>query len=181
MIRTEPWMAEEANAHLQKRLDELGYKAKVLEVGMGASTAFLFRRSSVLVSIEHDPHFYYAQLHLLNAFVCSDGILEMKQQVASYPRMLFSPRPYNHVIDELENDFFDIILIDGRDRVKCIRSAIPKLKSGGWLILDNSERPYYQSGIDLMKGWNRIDCKQEKPDKYGFTYPDWTTTIFIKP
>ena len=32
-----------------------------------------------------------------------------------------------------------------------------------------------------MKDWNRIDCKQNRPDKYGFTYPNWTTSIFIKP
>lgn len=175
MIRTEPWMAEEANAHLQKRLDELGYKAKVLECGMGASTEFLFRRSSLLVSIEHDQKYYFRELFFINFQRFYFGMYNEK------PDMILAERPYNNKIDALENDFFDIILIDGRDRVKCMRSAIPKLKSGGWLILDNSERPYYQSGIDLMKGWNRIDCKQEKPDKYGFTYPDWTTTIFIKP
>lgn len=174
MIRTEPWMAEEANAHLQKRLDELGYKAKVLECGMGASTEFLFRRSSLLVSIEHDPSYYYKQAHFISYLYFHFGL-------RIQPDLILAERPYNNMIDALENDFFDIILIDGRDRVKCIRSAIPKLKSDGWLILDNSERPYYRKGIDLMAGWVRTDYKQQLPDKYGFTYPDWTTSIFIKP
>lgn len=174
MNRTEPWLVEEANIHLQKKLDDFKYTAKVLEVGMGSSSLYFLARAELLVSIEHDPKFYY-QLYYLIIMLCAFG------KPGPYPKLILADRPYNNKIDELENNFFDIILIDGRDRVKCIESAIPKLKSGGWLILDNSERPYYQRGIDLMQGWERRDYYQPEPDKYGFTYPDWKTSIFIKP
>ena len=85
------------------------------------------------------------------------------------------------MIDQFVHEHFHIIIVDGRDRVLCVQSSLPKLKSGGWLILDNSERPEYGAAIDMMAGWNRIDFRQMRPDKYNFTYPDWTTSIFIKP
>lgn len=38
------------------------------------------------------------------------------------------------------NEYFDLILIDGRVRMNCLKNATPKLKVGGVLIFDNSDR-----------------------------------------
>lgn len=163
--RKEPWFTEPAI----KVLDDYLKKNKpfVFEFGMGASTVYLADKCSLLISVDHDEKWFSEiQKHI------------SIQKAAS---VCLSNRPYNYTIELEKDDFFDIIIVDGRDRVKCIESSIPKLKSGGWLILDNSERPYYQRGIDLMQGWERRDYYQPEPDKYGFTYPDWTTSIFIKP
>lgn len=155
--RTEPWFAEEANDILRMYFNLINPYQNCFEFGSGASTNYLRKRCKELFSIDHDKEW------------------------AEKTGAKFCERPYNKEIELFPNEYFYLIIVDGRDRVKCIESSIPKLKQGGWLILDNSEREYYQKGIDLMKDWNRIDCKQNRPDKYGFTYPNWTTSFFIKP
>jgi hypothetical protein len=53
----------------------------------------------------------------------------------------FNFESYARSIDK--HDLFDIVLVDGRARPSCIKHGIPKLKIGGFLILDNSDRLYY--------------------------------------
>ena len=167
MQRNEPWLVESAITLIRNYLWALpigkrNYRVDgfVFEFGSGASTKWFSELCNNVVSVEHDERF---------------------DQVVLGVEQFFQPRPYNQVIETFKDDYFDLILVDGRDRVKCVESSISKLKSGGWLVLDNSERVYYQKGMDLMKDWNRIDCRQNRPDKYDFIYPDWQTSIFIKP
>lgn len=158
------WFTEPAIKLLDDYLKE--NNCFVFEFGMGSSTIYLKDKCKYLMSVEHDAEWYKK--------IAKDF------SSAGAHTLFHMERPYNTIIDNCKIPI-DVIIVDGRDRVKCIQSAIPKLRSAGWLILDNSEREYYQPGIDLMKDWNRIDCRQNRPDKYDFTYPDWTTTIFIKP
>jgi predicted O-methyltransferase YrrM len=179
--RTEPWIAEGIIALLDIFF-EANRSARVLETGMGGSTIYFEKRSRMLVSIEHDQGWFFKIANKFFQIVDMRMDDESQFLCTNYLNFhLANKRPYHQIIDKIPDNFFDLILIDGRDRVKCIRSAIPKLKPGGWLVLDNSEREYYQPGMDMMKDWNRIDSKQNRPDKYGFTYPDWTTSIFKKP
>jgi predicted O-methyltransferase YrrM len=172
-LRSECWLTEKANEFLDFFIKERN-QVSVLEFGMGASTLWFIKQLNVasVVSIEHDIEWF--------SYITAEGvkisnILDVKFQ--SY----CEPMPYNWLADEMEDNIFDIVLVDGRNRNKCIQSAIHTLSPKGILILDNSERDYYCTGMELMKGWKSVSYKQIEPDKYGFTYPDWTTTIFIKP
>jgi predicted O-methyltransferase YrrM len=163
--RTEPWLTEDANRLLAEIVAK-GRNLHVFEYGAGASTIWFTNQSAVnsIVSVESDINWAKAVIDRVNG----SKLVILQRKI-----------PYNKSIDMF--NMFDIILVDGRNRVKCITSAIPHLKPGGVLILDNSERSYYQPGIDLMKGWKRIDTYQPQLDKYGFTYPNWTTSFFVKP
>jgi hypothetical protein len=44
----------------------------------------------------------------------------------------------------------DVIIIDGRQRNRCMLQAPKRLKKDGVIILDNSDRPKYQEGIDYL-------------------------------
>lgn len=55
----------------------------------------------------------------------------------------YSFKKYVKSIDEYPDGYFDLILVDGRARPSCILHSIPKLKSGGLLVVDNAERSYY--------------------------------------
>jgi hypothetical protein len=57
---------------------------------------------------------------------------------------------YVKVIDIFPDRLFDIILVDGRARAGCIKHAVTKLKKGGYLIVDNSERKEYFRGNDFL-------------------------------
>jgi hypothetical protein len=65
---------------------------------------------------------------------------------------------YSNKILEYVNEF-DIVVIDGRDRVRCARNAIHALKSTGVIVWDNSDRDYYQPGFDFLaaNGFRRVD------------------------
>lgn len=57
---------------------------------------------------------------------------------------------YINFISNLEKDQFDVILIDGRDRVRCTIASIPLLKKGGVLLIhDFWNRPKYHSVLQL--------------------------------
>jgi predicted O-methyltransferase YrrM len=63
---------------------------------------------------------------------------------------------YVKQIDEFPDEYFDIILIDGRARPSCIKRSVSKVKPGGLLILDNSEREYYLAkAIEYLKAFQR--------------------------
>lgn len=166
--RKEPWLTEKANQILEQILNDYPCKVNVLEFGSGASTIYFAKHPKIkkLVSIEHEPDWFIRVHKELNG----QGNVDM----------YLLPQPYNNVCEEFKDETFDIILVDGRDRVKCIESCLPKLKYGGVLILDNSERENYQYAIDLMSEFPRTVTTQEEPDKYSFTYPGWSTTLFYK-
>ena len=84
---------------------------------------------------------------------------------------------YENAIAEV-NIQFDIILVDGRKRVACIKSAVDYLSEKGGLILDNSERKEHKEGIDFMlkKGFKKIDFYGIPPGLFVFS----CTSVFYK-
>ena len=59
------------------------------------------------------------------------------------PSYGYNYKEYVTIIDSYTNLYFDCILIDGRSRPACIKHSLSKLKIGGLLVLDNSDRAYY--------------------------------------
>lgn len=73
---------------------------------------------------------------------------------------------------------FDIIVIDGDWRDECTEKALPKLKPGGFLIIDN----YKQASADLDH-WPKTEKLIEGMEVTYFKEPehdDWVT-IIVKP
>ncbi|TDE18619.1 FkbM family methyltransferase [Dyadobacter psychrotolerans] len=66
---------------------------------------------------------------------------------------------------QTENKFYHIVVVDGRNRVKCTTAAVECLTEDGVLILDNSEREWYQKAKDLMhsKGFKQLDFRGALP------------------
>lgn len=158
--RDTPWLVEAAVDWIEDHLWALDGAAHVFEYGSGVSTDWLEARCLLLNSVEHD-HMYGS--------------------IPKGNKPLLRERPYHNAIDEGQVTSYDMILVDGRDRVLCIEAAIPYLKGGGLLVLDNSERPRYAPGVKLMDTWNCIHFEQRRPDRWGYTYPGWRTSIFTKP
>ena len=72
---------------------------------------------------------------------------------------------YASSIDRYPDGSFDAILIDGRSRPSCFKHAKSKLKSGGFLILDNSETDYYH----FIHG--NLDGEDWKKEEYRGLFP----------
>ncbi len=60
---------------------------------------------------------------------------------------------------KLQEELFDIVIVDGRNRVDCIKNSFDRITPDGIVVLDDSERKYYSEGIEFLKekGFKRID------------------------
>jgi len=136
--------------------------SRVFEWGAGASTIWLAMRVGELHSVEHDPKWYKLVAAAL-AKEATGGRICI--------HTLDDQGGYVEVINSYGDDYFDFIFIDGRRRVDCLLTATPKLRSGGYLLLDDSQRPRYLPGMTGLKGWKRTDYSWKKR----------TTSIYQKP
>ncbi len=169
-IRPVPWITEDAIHFLEEFLDS-NENARVLEFGCGASTIWLAQRTKNLVSIEHDHQWYQ---------IISN---ELKKNEKCYNvNLILKNTPYNSVCKTFPDGYFDLILIDGRNRKRCLQSSKRILKKGGILMLDNAERSWYQCAIkQLLSSWQFHRTIQTKPDSCNFWYENWQTNWWIKP
>lgn len=142
----EPWLSPSAI----RALDRLAHSnARVVEVGAGQSTIWLANRVVEVVSLEPDSAWVAELSQTLAAEQITNVGLEHVQLDDLVDR-----------IDALPADSFDIVVIDTGDdqdprrgRVRFARHAREKVRPGGVLILDNSDRHGYRDMDDLMQGW----------------------------
>lgn len=59
-------------------------------------------------------------------------------------------KKYVEAINTYSDNYFDFVFIDGRARNGCVIASLPKIKNGGYLMLDNSDRPEYKISLDTL-------------------------------
>lgn len=166
-----PWITPDATHILSKVLDK---NFTGLEYGSGRSTIFLSERVGKLFSVEHHEEWYNHVRTLLKSKGITNSDLKLIRPEKEVPlfhssseRQAFITKEeypnkdslfssYVNYIDEFDNDFFDFVLIDGRARESCSLKAIDKLKPGGLMILDNSERVRYDQVHKTLQSWPKI-------------------------
>lgn len=83
-------------------------------------------------------------------------------------------------VEEITNytNEFDIIVLDGRERVQCCLNTLPALKKGGIIIWDNSDRREYEEGYRFLEvnNFKRIDFHGMGP----INSRAWCTSVFYK-
>jgi len=155
-----PWLTYDAIHYLtaQVRPD-----LKVFEYGSGGSTLFWASRTSLCVSVEHDPAWAARLRPLLSEapqvelrlvapepltgapHAASEADFADPAQYlssdAAYAGMSF--RSYVTQIDAFPNGFFDVVVVDGRARPSCVAHGVAKVRPGGMFILDNADMPHY--------------------------------------
>lgn len=184
------WLTFDAIEFLKSHLRE---GMQVFEYGSGGSTLFWLSYGASCVSIEHDPNWYNLMQPRFEGVDRIDYRLVLPEPVENNDaRDIADPSLYlsedvsfngynfkNYVsqIDAFPDDFFDIVLVDGRSRPACIMHSVGKVKRGGMLILDNSERDYYRS-----KTRSYLNSFDEKEFRGAIpANPLWSaTTIFTK-
>lgn len=146
---------------------------RVFEYGSGGSTLFWSGQVKAVVSVEHDKRWFERmQQELARQRIANvEYLLREAEDDVDYPTKNFRDpndlissdehytgknfRGYVTVIDRYPDMSFDIIVVDGRARPSCVKHALPKLRSGGYLIVDNSERKYYLAPFNFdKKDWD---------------------------
>ncbi len=149
--RAIPWYTFPCIRHLasvERRLTGL----TLFEYGGGQSTLYFAKHCKEVVTVEHSKEWHSALIKVVPANVdlrhiglTVDG--EYAKSIAGLGKK------------------FDIICIDGRDRVNCLKRALPHLNEGGVIIFDDADREEYRSGLDwaLTEGFTRKYFKGLSP------------------
>ncbi|OGB83706.1 hypothetical protein A3F66_05315 [candidate division TM6 bacterium RIFCSPHIGHO2_12_FULL_32_22] len=158
-LNSKPWLTEEAIQFLDKFLKEA--PKTILELGSGSSTIWFAERADKLISFEHDVRWY----NRVNSALPKN--IDYRLFKGSY----FIE------IELLPDNYFDLILVDGKDRLECIKNSITKIKSGGILMLDDAQREQYQIVNEWLKDWNFFTTQQYDELKKE----DFQTNWWVKP
>jgi hypothetical protein len=118
----------------------------VLEYGSGNSTLWWAKRAARVCSVEHDPS-WAARL---------EGLLPENVTLRHVP---LDPAGTYARSAQAFGLRFDVVAIDGRERVECARLAPEALTERGVVVFDNSDRPDYAEGYAALadRGFRRID------------------------
>lgn len=141
--KVNPWWGKSMIDFVKQYLNKT---LSVFEWGSGNSTLFWAENVKHVISIEYDKAWYE----------------KMKKIIPSNVELLHIPLEYggNYCKAILkENSQFDIILIDGRDRVRCVENSITKLKEDGIIIWDNSDRECYSEGYEFLRQYGFKEMK----------------------
>jgi hypothetical protein len=140
----------------------------VFEFGGGGSTAFFADRVDRVVTVESDEVWATALRKALESH--SNVEVHFASPDDSY-------REYVSMIDAFPAESFDLVLVDGRERVRCVEHGRSRLKRGGWIVLDDSDRTRYTPACELLRGWDHQEFHGLSPGKSELGH----TTAWRKP
>lgn len=158
-----PWLSYAAIWMLEPRIKPT---FRVFEYGSGTSTLWWAKRALHVVSCEHSAQWYNKMKN------------EMPQNVTYIHRELEPGGAYCREINEHPGPF-NMVVVDGRDRINCARQCIGKLGVDGVIIWDNTDRERYAQGLEFLaaQGFRRLDFRGLCPiSTIGIT-----TSILYKP
>lgn len=129
-----PWITYSALDFLAERLPSV---ENLFEYGSGNSTHWWAARSTYVRSVEHDAEWFK----------------KVKKEVPANVELLYreldNGGSYENAI-LVDKRLYDVIVIDGRHRNKCMVASEKRIKPNGILLLDNSDRPDYQTGMQYL-------------------------------
>jgi hypothetical protein len=157
-----PWITYSALFFLQQRIRP---EMEIFEYSCGNSTLWWSSRVKSVTSCEHDRQWFERMKGLVPSNVALHHI------ALEYGGL------YSEKIKEYSN-LFDVIVLDGRDRVNCAKNCLPALKADGVIIWDNSDRDDYDEGYAflLANGFRRLDFS----GMGAVTIVDWCTSVFYR-
>jgi hypothetical protein len=167
----EPWIRREAVLILNKLLNK---NMLAMEWGSGSSSIWYLNRVRHLISVEHNIEW--------SKLVKSRIRKLMRNKDLNWTLKIIPPSPVteseeNQLSEDLKwtasssingtfvdyisapvppeyKGNFDLIIVDGRARMGCLRRAVQLLKrEGGILVLDNSERKIYENQELIVPPW----------------------------
>jgi predicted O-methyltransferase YrrM len=139
-----PWIVPASIGWLRRRIRS---DWSILELGSGRSTAWFARRAGRVVSLE-DNEFWHGRTRerlegtgLVNVDLRLRAVADFPSEVASLPDASF---------DLVVMDFLEAPEVT---RIDCLHPARKKVRPGGYLLLDDSDRPGYAEAFELLAGW----------------------------
>jgi hypothetical protein len=174
MVLRTPWWPYDAVTWVAGNLPPY---ARVFEYGGGGSTLWLQDRGATVTVAEHS-----AAWHQRLSEASLSGTKVILRATEPTGRIVSAVEPgcfdgYVAAIDQEPADSLDLVIVDGRARVACVRRAMPKVKRGGLLLLDDTHRARYEPAIAILAGWERHVFQGLKPGDVSLTQ----TSVWRRP
>lgn len=120
-----PWLSFGAIIALESVVNK---NFKVLEFGSGGSTVFWSQTCKSVKSFETNPDWFKKVRQRIKEFKNVEIILANKEQILK-------------MVEKEPKNYYDLVLVDSypkeAERILLANAAVPKIKSNGWLIIDN--------------------------------------------
>jgi hypothetical protein len=163
-----PWIVPATIGWLRRRIRS---DWSILELGSGRSTVWFARRAAEVISLEDNEYWFPRTRERLERAGLTNVDLRLRP-VEDFPREVAS----------LPDASFDLVVVDFLEapavtRIDAIKPAMKKVVAGGYLLLDDSDRPGYAEAYELLVGWRErcfTGIKDEWPEACE-------TTIFRRP
>ena len=157
-----PWVTYSFIDFINCRIEKTHH---IFEYGSGNSTLFYAERAGTVTAVEHDKGWFD----------------KVKNSSPANAEMIFCHLERDGEYAKkatLLDKKFDIIIVDGRDRVNCCKYSVDALSANGVLVLDDSERrTYHQARIFMQEqGFKEISFSGISP---GLFY-EKATSVFYK-
>ena len=159
--RPVPWMTLPFNDFIEKRLSAT---MAVFEYGCGNSTLFFAERVARVDSVEHDI----------------EWVGRLRDKLPGNVHLSFVALEYGGAYAQAvcaSGVKYDLVIVDGRDRVRSVVSCFPALSLRGCVVLDDSERLEYEGAVGALRnaGFKRLDFWGLAP---GLTYRKCTSVFY---
>ena len=168
MNKPAPWLSPTSILFFKKYL---GKDMVGAEFGSGSSTLFFAPRISKLYSVEHNEEWYHLINEKLTGLNCSnvdyrfvlqndksdfvDDVFDLEEKRDFEIRRDYVN--YFRALNDIQDHSLDFAIVDGRARTECCHEILPKIKKGGILILDNSERKRYELVFEQLKDYEMYE------------------------
>jgi hypothetical protein len=138
-----PWVTYPAMEFLIKRVHA---GMSIFEYGCGESTLWWSSKVKDVISVEHDRNWYEKMARRIPRNV--DLVHIDLEYGGAYSKK---------ILEYVEK--FDIVIVDGRDRVNCVVNSLGALKPCGVIVFDNSDRKEYEKGYRFLfeHGFRKIE------------------------
>ncbi|MGF1669602.1 MAG: FkbM family methyltransferase [Balneolaceae bacterium] len=155
-----PWFTYGAIEILKDRLPD---DALVFEYGCGLGTHWWAKNAKRVISVEHEK----AWIEKMSAGLPGNAEILYKESGKSYTDAITKT-----------GKLFDVVIIDGRNRVECCKASIPFISERGILIFDDTGRQKYMDGIRMLKnnGFRQLAFKGFSP----IEFMECETSIFYR-
>lgn len=134
---------------------------------------FLSKRTGRLISVEHDPVWFDSVSNkLVTEQICNCDLIHkapkhVGKKISTSSQLSYAScreeyrglsfENYVRCIDDFEDRKFDLVMIDGRARAACVAHAIKKIRPGGHILFDDSEREEFEAALSILSKYKRTD------------------------
>jgi hypothetical protein len=145
---------------------------RIFEYGSGGSSVYFPRflrdrgRSFIWFSLEHDAEWAQEVCRRLTEHALHDVHVLLTDIPNVAPTRLNRTKDRRNMVKAGRRfdyaaytwtpsriaDEYDFILVDGRDRKRCLETAIPLLRPGGFVAIHDAQREYYHCALERLPG-----------------------------